>query len=57
MGNLPEKVFKVMTIKVIKELVRKMNEQREKLEAFIKELKNIRKPEMKDTTMRFKKIK
>ena len=53
MGNLPEKVFKVMTIKVIKELVRKMNEQREKLEAFIKELKNIRKPEMKDTTMRF----
>lgn len=55
MGNLPEKVFKVVTIKVIKELVRKMNEHREKLEAFIKELKNIRKQEMKDT--RFKKIK
>ena len=34
MGNLPEKEFKVMMIKMIKELGRRMDEQSEKLEIF-----------------------
>ena len=35
-GNLPSKVFTVMIIKMIKELRRKTDEQREKLEFFNK---------------------
>ena len=34
MGNLPEKEFKVMIIKMFKELRRRLDEQSEKLEVF-----------------------
>ena len=36
-GNLPDKVFKVMIIKMIKEFERRMDEQSEKLDIFNKE--------------------
>ena len=42
-GNLPSKEFKVMMVKIIKELGRRMDEQSEKLEVFNKELENIKK--------------
>ena len=35
-GNLPKKEFRVMIIKIIKELGRRMNAQSEKLEIFNK---------------------
>ena len=41
-GNLPEKEFTVMTVKMIKEHARRMDAQREKLEVFSKELENIK---------------
>ena len=37
MGNLPSGEFKVMSIKMFKELGRRLNEQSEKLEVFNKE--------------------
>ena len=40
-GNLPEKEFRVMIVKMIKELGMRMKAQREKLEVFNKELENI----------------
>ena len=43
-GNLPEKEFKVMIVKMIQELGKRMNAQSEKLqEVFNKELENIKK--------------
>ena len=36
-GNLPEKEFRVMIVKMIKELGRRMDAQSEKLEGFNKE--------------------
>ena len=36
-GNLPEKEFRVMILKMIKELGRRMDAQSEKLEVFNKE--------------------
>ena len=36
-GNLPEKEFRVMIVKMIKELGRRMDAQSEKLEVFNKE--------------------
>ena len=39
--NLPKKEFRVMIVKMIKELGRRMNAQREKSEVFNKELENI----------------
>ena len=42
-GNLPEKLFGVMIIKMIKELGRRMDAQSKNLEVFNKELENIRK--------------
>ena len=41
-GNLPNKEFKVMTVKVIKELGRRMDKQSEKLDIFNKELEYIK---------------
>ena len=41
-GNLPEKELRVMTVKMIKELWRRMNAQSEKLEVLNKEVENIR---------------
>ena len=40
-GNLPEKEFRVMIVKMIKELKRRMDAQTEKLEVFKKVLENI----------------
>ena len=40
-GNLPEKEFRVMIVKMIKELGMRMKAQREKLEVSNKELENI----------------
>ena len=42
-GNLPYKEFKLMIIKVFKELGGRLDEKNEKLEVFNKELKNIKK--------------
>ena len=39
-GNLPNKEFKVMIIKMTKELRRRMDEQNKKSEVFNKELEN-----------------
>ena len=41
-GNLPRKEFQVMTVKMIKELGRRMDAQSEKLEVFNKESENIK---------------
>ena len=46
-GNLPEKEFRVVIIKMIKELGRKMDAQSEKLEVFNKELENLKKNQTK----------
>ena len=46
-GSLPEKEFKVMSLKMIKELKKKTHEQSEKLEAFNKELENIKRDSKK----------
>ena len=40
-GNLPEKEFRVVIVKMIKELGRRMDTQSEKLKVFNKELENI----------------
>ena len=40
-GNLPETEFRVMIIKMIKELKRRMDAQSEKLEVFKRVLENI----------------
>lgn len=37
MGNLPNRGFKVMSVKTFRELGRRLNEQSEKLEVFNKE--------------------
>ena len=42
LGNPLEKEFRVVIVKMIKELGRRMDIQGEKLEVFNKELKNIR---------------
>ena len=42
-NNLSDKEFKVMIIKMLKELRRRVNEQNEKVEVFNKELENMRK--------------
>ena len=47
-GNLPEKEFRVMIIKVMKELRRRMDAQNEKLEVFNKELENIKEQPNRD---------
>ena len=47
-GNLPEKEFRVMIIKVMKELGRRMDAQNEKLEVFNKELENIKEQPNRD---------
>ena len=39
-GNLPQKWFWVMIVKIIKEVGRRMNAEREVLEVFSKELEN-----------------
>ena len=48
---IPDREFKVMIIKMFKELRRRLDEQSEKLEVFNKEFKNIKKnqTEMKNT--------
>ena len=43
LGNLPQKVFRVRIIKMIKELRRRVDTQTEELEDFNKELKNKKK--------------
>jgi len=43
LGNLPWKVFRVMIIKMIKELRRRVDTQTEELEDFNRELKNKKK--------------
>ena len=50
-GNLPNKEFKIMVIKMIKGLGRRMDSQSEKLDVFNKELENIKKnqKEMRNT--------
>ena len=50
-GNLPKKEFRIMFVKMIKELGRRMDAQSEKLEVFSKELENIKnkQTEMKNT--------
>ena len=49
-GNLLEKEFRVVIIKMIKELGRRMDSQNEKLEVFNEELENIKtKMEIKNT--------
>ena len=55
-GNLPENEFRVVIIKMIKELGRRMDAQSEKLEVFNKELENIKnnKKEMKNTITEIK---
>ena len=42
-GNTPQKAFKVMIVKIIKELGRRMDEQSEELEFFDNDLENIKK--------------
>ena len=41
-GNLPEKEFRAMIIKMIKYFGRKMDAESEKLEVFNKELENVK---------------
>ena len=41
-GNLPQKWFWVVIVKIIKEVGRRMDAEREMLEVFSKELENIR---------------
>ena len=41
-GNLPEKEFRIMTVKMIKKFGKRMGAQSEKLEVFNKELENIK---------------
>ena len=41
-GNLPEKEFRVMILKMIKELGRRMDVQSKKLEVYNRELGNIK---------------
>ena len=50
-GNLPNKEFKIMVVKMIKGLGRRMDSQSEKLDVFNKELENIKKnqKEMRNT--------
>ena len=40
MDNVPKKAFSVMIVKIIKEVGRRMNAEREVLEVFSKELEN-----------------
>ena len=42
-GNWPNREFKVMIVKMFKELRKRLDEQSEKLEVFNKELENINK--------------
>ena len=42
-GNLPNKEFKVMIVKLIRELGRRMDEQSEKWEVLKKQLENMKK--------------
>ena len=55
-GNLPEKVFSIMIIKMSKELGRRMDAESKKLEVFNKELENIKnnQTEMKNTITEMK---
>ena len=55
-GNLSEKEFRVILIKMIKELKKKMDAQSEKLEIFNKELENIKnnQTELKNTITEIK---
>ena len=55
-GNLPKKEFKVMIVKMTKELRRKNSDQNEKWEVFNKELENIKnnQTEMKNTITEMK---
>ena len=55
-GNLPEKEFRVMIIKMIKELKGRIDAQSKKLEVFNKELENIENNqiEMKNTITEMK---
>ena len=55
-GNLPEKVFSIMIIKMSKELRRRMDAESKKLEVFNKELENIKnnQTEMKNTITEMK---
>ena len=57
-GNLPHREFKVMIAKMTKELWRRMDEERNNLEVFIKELENTKKcqTEMKDIITEMKTI-
>ena len=41
-SNLPEKKFRVVVVKMLKELGRRLDEQSEKIEVFNKELENRR---------------
>ena len=53
--SLPDKEFKVMIVKMIKELERRMDEQSEKSEVYNKELENIKnKIEVKNTIIEMK---
>ena len=55
-GNLPEKVFSIMIIKMSKELGKRMDAESKKLEVFNKELENIKnnQTEMKNTITEMK---
>ena len=55
-GNLPEKEFRVMTVKTIIELRRRMDTQSKKLEVFNKDLENMKnnQTEMKNTLTEMK---
>ena len=55
-GNLPEKEFRLVIVKMIKELGRRMDAQSKKLEVFNKELENIKnnQTEMKNTITEMK---
>ena len=55
-SNLPSKEFKVMIIKMLKELRRRTDEHSEKLEVSNKELENIKKnqTEMKEIIIKMK---
>ena len=55
-GNLPKKEFRVMIVKMIKELRWRMDARNEKLEVFNKELENIKKnkTEVKNTITEIK---
>ena len=55
-GNISDKTFKLMIVKMVKALRRRLYEKNEKLEVFNKELENIKKnqTEMKDTITKMK---